>query len=701
MTDIEHNLYQLGDIIVDCHAMTLSNQSDSIKLPVKVFEFFKLFLIDEQHTVSREHAIETIWDGNEGVGKRGYINAMWQIRKAFNDLGCDSDAIFKTLPKVGYVLQVAPVAIEKPKQEVTPAPAPIADVGFLRRNRLWLILGTMVVISSLAAWYFFQLSRDSASTTPEYQPLQVKRLTNFQGVEEQPSISRDGRFMAFHWKQENKTGQIYIKDLQDEEAPLRLLSLSSDQEVSPVWSGDDQAIAYLRITQDDTCQVRIHEIVTARDTLIDDQCYYRHFRRSLDWSHDNSKLYFAKKINGVTAIFEYDIATKNKTQLTFPAKGEVDSTPVISKTGRRLAFVREKAHSATVWVNYLTKDKSKQVIDSLSVSGLAWGTKSYNLIASVNKNGKYQLLSFNINTDEMVTLNPQETPSNIVVNPVTGDIIYAKHVSNEYILRRSFDNKAPISRVISAARNLYGRYVSSQDGVLFLSNRDESWNIWLSANHRSKQITFNKGTYWGIPAMSPDGDRYLVNAKHDGETNFALHLGSLADNTLVKLALPMVPEFPTWSRDTNTIFFSSVGEDGRKFYQYHLDSEQTELISEVNFQYVQEGPNGNLYGSREGMKGLWQFNRQSGELTLLTDALNKSDIAAFFWQDKKLYYLARTDSYNKIMRYQQGGDDILIDEYPAATIRSYYGITAADSDSFLLTLSGINDSDVYVLPANQ
>ncbi len=97
--------YSIHDCILDCQTMVLSREEKQVKLSAKVFDFLLLFFDSSEQIVNKEDAIETIWLGNEGVGKRGVTNAIWSLRKAFSELGIEEEA-FHTIPKVGYQLML-------------------------------------------------------------------------------------------------------------------------------------------------------------------------------------------------------------------------------------------------------------------------------------------------------------------------------------------------------------------------------------------------------------------------------------------------------------------------------------------------------------------------------------------------------------------------------------------------------------------
>lgn len=86
----------------------LKNQTSKQRLQAKTLAVLNLLIKNGDKTTSNEDLIETIWEGNQFVAKRGIINAIAKLRKAFSELG-HPNAI-KNVPKIGYYIEPKIVA---------------------------------------------------------------------------------------------------------------------------------------------------------------------------------------------------------------------------------------------------------------------------------------------------------------------------------------------------------------------------------------------------------------------------------------------------------------------------------------------------------------------------------------------------------------------------------------------------------------
>ncbi|MDG1731901.1 MAG: hypothetical protein P8H39_02870 [Thalassotalea sp.] len=230
MIELPHQHYTLGRFTINCQDLTITNGAETKKLPVKVFDLLKLFLLNEYHSVQSSEAIEKIWLGNEGVGKRGYTNAMWHLRKTFSDLGAETEEVFKTLHKVGYVLVIKPEAVVDETQK-TSSNANYKDIKY------YTVFAFIALALSLSAVIYLFLNKEYIQT---FNGPALVQQTDLQGIEDQPAISNSGRFLVLRWQTEDINSQLYIKDLEHENLPVRAFTTSRFEKSSPTWSPDDK-----------------------------------------------------------------------------------------------------------------------------------------------------------------------------------------------------------------------------------------------------------------------------------------------------------------------------------------------------------------------------------------------------------------------------------------------------------------------------
>ncbi|CAM2867086.1 PD40 domain-containing protein [Shewanella amazonensis] len=692
MAESPHTRFKLNNFIIDCHNMTIDNGDKSVKLPIKVFDYLKLFLFNENHIVEHEDAINRIWNGNEGVGKRGYINAMWQIRKAFTDLGADCDELFKTLPKVGYVLTV------------TPEPIPRLAVPAPTRRWPLLVLISLMLLAGLASYSLIQNrkfgpAQEQIEDTMKFPAL--TSVTNFQGVEEHPAISNDGNMLAFQWLQENRHSGLYIKDLSDSKNPLRLVSSGKYQEALPIWSPDDTALAYVRIDDKNQCQIRVKQLRTQQEKLIDTDCGYVEFKKMLDWSPDGRMLLYPKRINGIFAFFKYDFVTEKTTQVSFPEKNTSDFMGIWLENNQDIVVVREQAQQYKL-ILLQPSGQEKSLLDyKESITGLTRGKDNNQVFVNFSENGKIAtyLLSFNnIDAPELKLINQLSGASGLSFNHKTNELLVAKHQSSEYIVQRRFDSAQIVRRVFSSNRDLYGQFISDPENIVFVSNRSANWDLWRQNEQEARNLTNGIGTV-NFASVSPDGKHFATALVKEGDDKQRLYIGNVQDGHLIRVDTgSLTPTFPTWSLDGSLVYFSAIKNNHNGIYQLDIKTSTTTQLTFTDEIYAIPAGNDQLLVSRTNEDGIWRFDINSNQFSQIVTDLSINDFGSFFIQDDELYYLTRTKQSDIIKKYQENDNDAILAIYPADSVRKYFGISKGDSDSFLITLNSIYDADIFSFP---
>ena len=686
MPKLSSNRYKIQEFIIDCHKRTIESREQSIKLPVKVFEFLKLFLINENHTVERQQAIELIWQGNEGVGKRGYINAMWQIRKAFTDLGADSDEIFTTLPKVGYVLTVTPEAIATP--------------GAKKLNIvIYLIVAVFLLVTCTLLFFYLVQSQEASRLPPQQSIAELKHQTNFQGVEEHPTISHDGNNLAFSWSQENKPAKIYVKDLTDKNRALRLISTGQYDEVSPTWSADDLSLAYIRLSKNNECQVRVKHLTSNEDRLIDSGCKYKPFLSILDWSSDGLNLIYPKTIDNTVAIFKYNFMSDNVTQVSFPQANTNDIMAIWSTNNEDIAIVRQTSQQFQVSLLNKFGDESVLIDNKKSITGLTWQGKDNSIYVTSLQNALYSIYKVDVDTKAKTQVRSVKGASNLSYNPLSDELFLAQHVLNEYIVQHSLIDQRIIRRVSSSSRNMYGAYVPKTANIIFTSNRSENWDLWLKSAEGTKNITSGLGAV-ATSAVSPDSKSFAVTLIKPNE-NQKMFLGSFDDGKLTQLETgELLPEYPSWSVDSKRIYFSAKTDNKSGIYQYEVETGEVTQLTNTGEAYAVEGSDGELYVTRYQANGIWRFEQTNRQFTKIIHELSVVDFAGFFWENDTIYYISRTKENDFVKKYLTDSQDEIVVTYPKNSIRKYKGISKAEDESFLITLRSIYDADIFSISVN-
>ena len=674
--------YQIGQCVLDCQTQSLSRNGEVYKLSAKVFELLRLFLNSDEYVVSREEAIKQIWLGNEGVGQRGFTNAIWTLRKAFKELGEDKDDVFITLPKVGYQLNLVVAGVDEKKQ-VKP---------------LYIYLSVAIFLCVLF-FSFFLVNNDNPKITSA--PATIKHIehehlsvTNFEGIEEHPAVSHNGQYVAFQWKNGETNSGIYIKDLKNEETPLNQVSTGRFVEASPVWSESDESLAYVRITNDKHCEVRVKHLVTNNDIAIADDCYYMPYRRVLNWSKENELIY-VKKLDSGAALFRYNFIEKTSEQLTFPQGGEIDFAPKFLPFNEELFFIREKSSQK---FDVLLQSKNVEITpilqNQVTVIDIDVAANSRQLYVNYAEDSKFVIKQISLDNHQEQVISNRGLPSNISLNVVSGELLFASHISKEYVAKIELETGDIKRRISSSFRDMYGRLSSTSDDILFLSNRSGNWSVWHNNGITSTNLSKNLGNAT-VPAISPDGKQFVVSIRPKGSKTSVLYLGDLTNDSMqVVNTNGLEPDNMSWSKDGLSVYFYVSEKQAAGMYKLELATGHTKQLSNSGEHYLVEAENGALYVSRLNMNGIWQLNPKDKSVTLINSNLEASDYGAFYWQDNALYYLNRGVKSDQLQRILADGSEVTVAAFTANSIRKFFGISQGNAKFFIATLKLSNESDI-------
>ncbi|WOH37905.1 winged helix-turn-helix domain-containing protein [Thalassotalea fonticola] len=667
--------------------MSLSYAGNSINLPVKVFEFLKLLIIHAEQTVTKEMAIEQVWLGNIEVGKRGAGNAIWALRKAFTELGLDHEVTFKTITKVGYQLLIKPQGIEA--AIVTTSELPLATSSTTRRKKVVIVTLVILFISVLLSL----LEVENQAVVNETK--KVQRITSLEGIEEHPSVSPDGHYMAFLWRAHLKKNQIYIKDLTDDDAPLRLISKVANDQSSPSWSPDGQNIAYLNVDEQGQCSVHVLELITFIDKEITKNCVKSGYLNNLDWSKDGSKIAFSRSLGDRIAIFSYHVQSKQEIQLTKPNASEEDTLMRWHADNHTLAFVRSTELHAEI--HSIIDDREQTLVkDKEVILALAWDRGGENLYFNSMEEGSFVIQKYNLNYKTLESFHQDNEIHSLSVNDTTDEVFYTRHVAQESIAVHSLEGGRLLENIQSSSRDMFGQVVPTTSNILFLSNRSGNWEVWLKQADKNIQLTQSKiHGLVSIPAVSPIFDQFVIAMRRPNAQHHSLHIVELPSGNQQKLLdIDGDVRNPSYSADGKRLYFSAKISGKWAIYRYTFISEKLEQVSEGNGKYAVEDDDGGIFFTKDNTRGIFHLSADRHE-TLITTKLSDLDWGSLFYKNKTLYYIKRTEKADFIIARDGSGSEVELMTLPPITIRNGMGISPGVNDSIIFTLQGINDSDIY------
>lgn len=679
--------YRVGDWLIDCDQRLIINGEIQKALPAKVFNVLLLLITHAGKTVTREQLIADVWNGNELIANRGIINAMCQLRKYLALDESDSNGI-KTIRKKGYQLTL-----------------PVSVVGDTKNTTSWSIKITLIgLLVAILLTGLYLTSTISDENETQFQQ-NIKRMTSFEGVEESPSFSPDGRYLAFHWGRMNQNDKIYIKDLKQQDAPLRLLSNDNHTESHPTWSPDQKYIAYYQIAANKQCSLIIIQLETEVGKKASDSCFVtKNYNKSIAFSPVGDKLAFIKNVNNIAKIAILDLVSMQETIITNPDKGQRD-IQVVWQDNHNLIFVRdfgERSDLFSINIDPKTPRTERRLTSyNLPIYSIAWHAQEKRVYFNILRDGSTQIRAIQLDSknDQLITRQKDMTAIAYSAHNKFG---FTQYTAQEYIEVISAQDGKLVNRLSSSFRDLYGNWMPALNSMLFHSQRSGNWEVWLNDGTQTRQLTDNLGLLH-MSIASPVDDLFAVPIELHGESHYSLFIGSITANTFEKAeGISGNVQNLSWSKDGKTIYFTRQSDNSDwNVFAYHLASKSVSQITNFGARYAMDDGNEHLILTRDTRPGLWSFDMTTQQLLLLTDELQTQDWGGYAPTKDGVYYIYRSADSNQIRFLSNNGDKHTVLDYPSDTIKANRGISLGKDDTLIISTVGKFEADIFILESVQ
>lgn len=672
-----------GGCLVDFDSATLSFGPSSTQLPAKVLNLLRLLIFHHGEILDRQLATDAIWGVDSSTGGRGIDQALFSLRRAFVDVGVDTNLI-KTVPKKGFILTKDPVPVQSSSL------VGISKISEFYKVTSIIFIVLLCIITSLYIKNSFVVSHDVESHSDVY------RETNLEGRESQVDISHDGDKLAFVWSIDGRPPQIYLKQVGGVLQYADRMGDSLLAQGSPSFSPDGLQLAYFEIPFGGGCRVNVYDLRSNKVDILAYDCYSGLYRKNLSWSPDGRAIAYTTYVGEYVSIALVDTETHVVTPLTGAGNGGNDYMPTWSSDSRYVAYVREKNGVFSLNVMDRVGINNSEIKSDIGLAlGLAWDYKLNNLIYAAEHGAMYSIFTKNITSGEENVLISENSISGLDYSLKDNSIFYSHNNSKEHISHISFNMNKELGRISSSSRDAFGSILPVEKSMLFMSNRSGFWDIWVKHKGLSRKISNNEGVF-SLPAVSPLSDVFVVPIKVDGSLEFQMYINEL-DGLGFKLLFEVDGGVrdPVYSYDGSKLFFSASTDEGWCAFSYTFSSAKRSLIFCDDVRYISDNDGYGFYYSKGNSPGIFYYGLDADVKELVTGALSLMDWGSFYVISDGLVYLKRLAHSDRIFLILSNGSEVLLAEFPSNTIGFGRGIVEGLGNSVIMTRQGVGGSDLY------
>ena len=225
----------------------------------------------------------------------------------------------------------------------------------------WVAAATSAAAIVVAAWLVVSpFGSSGAGAGPT-----LLTVTSLPGAENDPSLSPDGKFVAFSWAGATATAHIWVKGV-DTDDRRQLTATPDASESFPDWSPDGQ-IAFTRAVNGRST-VWIVPALGGPEKFIEERSSWP------SWYPDGKSLVLVSHSQGRDSLVRRVLDSGERTQLTEAPVGFVMSHPRVSPDGKAIVFLSFGDGRSAVFLKMLSGGEPTQLVDWNSgfFGGLVW-----------------------------------------------------------------------------------------------------------------------------------------------------------------------------------------------------------------------------------------------------------------------------------------------------------------------------------------
>ncbi|MHB8889974.1 MAG: hypothetical protein ACYC46_14240 [Acidobacteriaceae bacterium] len=446
----------------------------------------------------------------------------------------------------------------------------------------WALLGVLILIAlsfAFAHWLGRPAPGDAESASGEPTP-----VVTLPGKSTSPSLSSDGRMIAFSWSRGTDPSQIYWQTTG--ETQPHALTEGTSVHMNPVWSPDGKEIAFIEYSGGNEFSVVRETLATHEEHVVGKFSYYSSLCCSppaLDWSPDGRYMLVGEQDSYLAPIrlILVSVSTGETAILTSPPAGTTgDVEAKFSPDGLKVAFHRG-GRGDLYLLNLVDPARLKVhplTTDNQGVRGIAWTPDGKNILYGSDRDSSgFGIWSISPNGGQPRRLTPRAFEASLPsVSVKTGKIVFVhEELSTNLVempLTAHASHHGEVSGLTLAPSTRYdGEPVYSPDGaeIAFISTRSGPAQLWLmeTTGKELRQLThLPEGSIPFTPSWAPDQKTIIFSVRKDGLTN--VFSCDVKNGQLIQLTFSSSRYFsPRYSRDGRYLFVSSNAEGASRIWR--------------------------------------------------------------------------------------------------------------------------------------